>query len=158
MTGTAPTMALIITLLALGAILINLETILPGMIAGIAGFLSLVAAVVLGYAEFGFPTGNLILGGVLVSLVTGTLCRLKFFPRIRIAKRSIFARSLREFGVSKRDLVNCTGVTITQLLPSGAAFINGKRVDVVAEGALIDRGASIKVMAVEGARVVVREV
>ena len=151
-------MALIITLLVLGAILIILETILPGRIAGIAGFLSLVAAVVLGYPEFGFPTGNVILGGVLVSLVIGALVWLKLFPRIRIAKRFIFARSLGELCVSKRELVNCTGVTITQLLPSGAAFINGKRVDVVAEGALIDRGASIKVMAVEGERVVVREV
>jgi hypothetical protein len=31
-------------------------------------------------------------------------------------------------------------------------------VDVVTEGALIDRGASIKVVAIEGIRVVVREV
>jgi membrane-bound ClpP family serine protease len=38
------------------------------------------------------------------------------------------------------------------------AFINGNRTDVITEGGLIDRGASIKVVAVEGLRVVVREV
>jgi membrane-bound serine protease (ClpP class) len=151
-------MELIIALLVVGAILIFLESLLPGMIAGIAGLLCLVAAVVLGYQEFGFRTGNLILGGVLVGLVIGVFGWLRFFPESCIAKRFISQRSVGGLGAVKPELVNCTGVTITQLLPSGTAFINGRRMDVVAEGALIDRGASIKVMAVEGARVVVREV
>jgi membrane-bound serine protease (ClpP class) len=150
-------MTLIITLLVLGAVLISLQTFLPGMIAGIIGFLCLVAAVVLGYQDFGLRTGNLILGAVLVGLGIGVFTRLRFFPESRIAKRFIAHRSVGELGVARPELFNCTGVTITQLRPSGTAFINGRRVDVVSEGSLIDRGASIKVMAVEGARVVVRE-
>ena len=150
-------MTLIIILLVLGAILLFLETVLPGLITGILGFLCWVAAVILGYTEFGFQTGNLILGGVLVGLVIGVLCWLKFFPESRMAKRFISKSAVGELGVAKPELLDRTGVTITQLRPSGTAFINGKRTDVVTEGALIEQGASIKVVAVEGMRVVVRE-
>ena len=116
------------------------------------------AAVIFSYRDFGLQTGNLVLGGVLVGLVFGVFCWLKFFPESRIAKRFISQPSVGDPGVAKPELVNCTGVAITQLRPSGTAFVNGKRVDVITEGALIEQGASIKVVAVEGLRVVVREV
>ena len=150
-------MTLIIILLVLGAILLFLETLLPGLVTGMLGFLCLVGAVILGYRDFGFHTGNLILGGVLVGLVIGVLCWLKFFPESRMAKRFISKSAVGELGVAKPELLDRTGVTITQLRPSGTAFINGKRTDVVTEGTLIEQGASIKVVAVEGMRVVVRE-
>ena len=60
--GLASTMALIITLLVLGAVLLFLETLLPGMVVGIIGFLCLVAAVILAYQNSGVQTGNLVLG------------------------------------------------------------------------------------------------
>jgi membrane-bound serine protease (ClpP class) len=115
-------------------------------------------------AQAGFSPGtlNLVLYGVggvvLVGLVIGVLCWLKFFPESRIASLFIFRRTVGELSVTRPELVNRRGVTITQLRPSGTAFINGKRVDVVTEGALIEQGASIKVVAAEGLRVVVREV
>ena len=151
-------MALIITLLILGAILLFLETLLPGMIAGIIGFLCLMAAVILGYRDFGYQTGSLILAGVLVGLLIGTWCWLKFFPDSRVAKRFISQGSSGELGVEKPELLNGTGTALTQLRPSGTASINGQRVDVVTEGGLIERGTKVKVVAVEGARIVVREI
>ena len=151
-------MALIITLLILGAILLFLETLLPGMIAGIVGCLCLMAAVILGYRDFGYQTGSLILAGVLVGLVIGTWCWLKFFPDSRLGKKFISQGSSGELGVEKPELLNGTGVALTQLRPSGTASINGQRVDVVTEGGLIERGTAVKVVAVEGARIVVREV
>src|SRR5438552_1585159 len=60
------------------------------MIAGIVGFLWLVAAAVLGYQEFGFRTGNLILGGVLMGLVVGGFGWLRFFPESRMAPNGSF--------------------------------------------------------------------
>ena len=151
-------MTLIITLLIVGAILLFLETLLPGMIAGIIGFLCLMAAVMLGYRDFGYQTGSLILAGVLVGLVIGTWCWLKFFPESRLGKRFISQSSSGELGVEKPELLNGTGVALTQLRPSGTASIKGQRVDVVTEGGLIERGTAIKVVTVEGARIVVREV
>ena len=45
---------------------------------------------------------------------------------------------------------------LSHLRSSGSAVINGQRVDVVTEGAMIEKGSDIKVVAVEGLRVVVR--
>lgn len=151
-------MVLIITLLIVGATLIFLETILPGLISGALGFLCLVVAVVVGYREYGFQTGNLIAFGVLIGLVIGVVCWLKFFPESRIARWFISQGTVGELGAAKPELLECTGVALTQLRPSGTAIINGKRVDVVTEGGLIEKGASLRVIAVEGMRVIVREV
>lgn len=151
-------MALIITLLILGAVLLFLETLLPGMIAGIIGFCCLLAAVVLGFKDFGFQTGTLILAVVIVGLMIGVWCWLKYFPDSRIARRFISKQSIGDLGVEKPELLNGTGEALTQLRPSGNASINGQRVDVVTEGGLIERGAKVKVVAVEGSRIVVREV
>lgn len=135
-----------------------LETLLPGMISGIIGFLCLVGAVILGYHEFDLRTGNFVLGGVVIGLALGVFGWLKFFPESRFAGRFISKSATGELGVAKPALLHCTGVAITQLRPSGTAIFSGQRVDVVTEGGLIDRGASVRVMEVEGARVVVREV
>ena len=151
-------MALIITLLILGAVLMFLETLLPGLIAGIVGFICLVAAVVLGYRDFGYQTGTLILAGVIVGLIVGVWCWFKFFPDSRIARKFISRGAVGELGVDKPELLHGLGEALTQLRPSGAAHINGQRVDVVAESGLIERGSKVKVVAVEGSRVVVRAI
>jgi membrane-bound serine protease (ClpP class) len=149
-------MTLIIALLIVGAVLIFLETLLPGLITGIIGFICLIAAIVLGYREFGFQTGNWILAGVIVGLIVGFVCWLRFFPESRVARRFISQGAVGELGVDKPELLNGTGVAITQLRPSGVALINGKRVDVVTEGGLIERGVAVKVIEMEGSRIVVR--
>lgn len=149
---------LIMILLVVGAVLMIIETFLPKLITGILGFLCWMMAVILGYVEIGFRAGNLILVGVLVGLAIRAFCWLKFLPERRIARRFTPLSTVGELSVAKPELLNRTGVTITQLRPSGTAFINGKRLDVVTEGGLIEQGASIKVVDVEGMRVVVREV
>jgi membrane-bound serine protease (ClpP class) len=150
-------MTLIIILLILGAVLLFLETLLPGMIAGILGIICLLAAIALGYQDFGAQTGSILVMIVLVGLVSGVFIWLKFFPESRIARKFISQGAVGELGVEKLELLNGTGVALTQLRPSGTARINGQRVDVVTEGGLIERGAKLKVVAIEGTRIVVRE-
>jgi membrane-bound serine protease (ClpP class) len=150
-------MTLIITLLILGAVLLFLETLLPGMVAGIIGFICLLAAITLGYQDFGAETGNILVAIVLGGLVCGVFIWLKFFPESRIARKFISQGAVGDLGVEKPELLNGTGVALTQLRPSGTARINGQRVDVVTEGGLIERGAKLKVVAIEGSRIVVRE-
>jgi membrane-bound serine protease (ClpP class) len=146
-------MATIITLLILGAVLMFLETVLPGLIAGIIGFVCLMAAVVLGYRDLDPPGGNIVLAIVVVGLAVGTW---KFFPESRFARKFVSASAVGDLGVDKPELLHGTGTAVTQLRPSGVANINGQRVDVVTEGGLIERGAAVKVVAVEGSRIVVR--
>lgn len=150
-------MTTIVILLILGAALMFLETLLPGLIAGIIGFICLISAVFLGYGE-SFSTGNIVLGIVIVGLTAGTWAWLKFFPESRMARKFIAQSAVGDLGVAKPELLHGTGTALTQLRPSGVAQINGQRVDVVTEGGLIERGTPVKVVAAEGARIVVRKV
>jgi membrane-bound serine protease (ClpP class) len=151
-------MAVVITLLVAGALLVLAETVLPGLIAGAIGLCCLVAGVVEGYVQFGERPGNLILLVVLVGAVAGFCLWLKFFPDSRTARLFVSHSVSGEIGTDRPELLRQTGTAFTQLRPSGTAIINGKRVDVVTEGQLIESGAPIQVVAVEGMRVIVRAI
>ncbi len=55
-------------------------------------------------------------------------------------------------------LVRSIGVAITPLRPSGAVKIGDQRVDVVTAGDFIGTGVEVKVVKVEGTRVIVEKV
>lgn len=50
------------------------------------------------------------------------------------------------------------GIALTPLRPAGSADIEGSRLDVVTEGEFISAGKRVKVIKVEGTRVVVKEI
>lgn len=50
------------------------------------------------------------------------------------------------------------GKTTTPLNPSGIIFLNETRYDVVSEAEFIEKDIQVKVITVEGARIVVRRV
>ena len=151
-------MATIITLLLVGAALLLLETLLPGMIAGIVGLGCLIAGVYVAYTDFGLRTGNLVLAIVVVGIVVGTLLWMRYLPDSPMARLFISRGAIGTVGAEKPELLGRTGTTLTLLRPSGMAMIDGHRVDVVSEGQLIEKGSRIKVVAIEGLRVVVRAV
>jgi membrane-bound serine protease (ClpP class) len=151
-------MATVVALLIAGFLLILLETVLPGLIAGIIGFGCVLTGVAMSYARFDLQTANTILAIVVVAALVGTILYIKYFPESRMAQLFVSKRAIGDIGFENPSLVNQTGQALTKLRPSGTAIINGKRVDVVSEGGFIDAGQSIKVVAVEGLRVVVRPV
>jgi membrane-bound serine protease (ClpP class) len=149
-------MELVIALLVVGCLLVLAETILPGMVAGILGVLCIMGGVVAGYVNFGTPTGHYILLGVMVALVVGAAVWIKVFPNTRLARVFISEQSVGNLEVEKPALLGQSGTALSQLRPSGVALINGQRVDVITEGSLIEKGTPLKVIALEGLRVVVR--
>jgi len=151
-------MEMVVTLLVLGTVLLLAETVLPGLIAGILGLLCLLAGVIAAYYEFGARTGNLLLIAVSLGLIGGMAAWVKVFPTSRFGRVFISQGAVGELRVEQPELLHQTGVAFTQLRPSGTALINGKRVDVVTEGGLIDKDTPIKVIALEGMRVVVRQI
>jgi membrane-bound serine protease (ClpP class) len=151
-------MAVVITLLVAGVLLVLAESVLPGMIAGVVGLCCLFAGVLEGYIRFGEKWGNLILLTLLLMLVAGFALWLKFFPDSRIARIFVSRGVSGETGTEKPGLVRQKGTTLTRLRPSGTAVIDGHRVDVVTEGEWIDNGAAVEVVSVEGMRVVVRQI
>jgi membrane-bound serine protease (ClpP class) len=108
------------------------------------------------YARFGPGIGNFVLVGVVVGLVLVAVLWVRFFPESRMGRMFITRRAVGNLGVEKPELVNQTGTALTILRPSGTAVLNGQRVDVVTEGDWLEAGTSVKVVAVEGLRVVVR--
>src|SRR5947209_1738847 len=106
-------MEIVVSLLVVGALLLLLETILPGLVAGILGFICLVAGVVEGYVQFGPRTGNFILLGVLVGLIAGTWLWLKYFPDSRLARRFVLHRVVGNIDAEKPELLHQTGVAQT---------------------------------------------
>ncbi len=149
-------MALIAVLLVVGTILLLLEIVLPGMVAGMIGFGCLVAGVVLAYVDFGSQTGNFVLLAVTAGLVTAGILWIRYFPHSRLGQLFVTRKSIGGLDVEQPELLNATGAAMTRLRPSGTALIDGKRVDVVTEGELVDPGTPVKVVAIEGLRVVVR--
>ena len=150
-------MELVITLLVVGALLLVAESVLPGLIAGIAGCCCLAVGVIEGYLKFGARAGNLILVGVLAGLAAGFWLWVKYFPESRLARMFISSQVSGGIGTERPELLERTGTALTPLRPAGTAVIDGKRVDVVTEGQMIERGTPVRVIAVEGLRVVVRE-
>ena len=151
-------MEMVVTLLVVGTMLLLAETVLPGAVAGILGLLCLLAGVIAGYYEFGARTGNLLLIAVSFGLIAGLAAWVKIFPTTRFGRAFISQNAVGELNVDKPELLHQSGVAFTQLRPSGTALIGGKRVDVVTEGSLIDKDTPIKVVAIEGMRVVVRQI
>ena len=60
--------------------------------------------------------------------------------------------------IDKSKFLGATGVCVTDLRPAGTININGEPVDVVTEGSFIKAGESVKVINVDGSRVLVRQV
>jgi membrane-bound serine protease (ClpP class) len=152
-------MGIIAILIAVGLALLFLETILPGLIAGALGLLSLGAAVVYAYMEFGTRAGNGALAIVFFLLAIGTILWVKFFPDSSFAKVFVSNRQIGNIDAEKPELLGQTGTALTALRPAGTCMINGKRIDVVAaDGSFVEKGTPVKVIELEGFRVVVRPV
>ena len=155
------TTQLFIAFVAMGLLLLALEVFIPGGILGIFGAIALMIAVVIGFAVFG-PQGGLLMAlGLLIFTVVFFALWLKLFPRTRIGKTLTLSQDGKDFKTDSdapSPLLGRTGVAATNLQLSGIVEIDGKRVDVVSESGFITAGAAVKVVAVHGHRVVVREV
>ena len=149
-------MAFIITFFIIGVILICLEMVLPGGITGIIGGLCLIVSV--GYTFYlkGPEAGFLAMITVLVGSVVVFFGWLKFLPKDLVHQDN--AKDWHGTDLSQSELLGKEGITQTVLRPSGFAIIDEERIDVVTEGEMIQKGMPIKVVMVEGNRIVVSSV
>lgn len=150
----------IISLLVAGFLLITLEIFLPGLIVGLCGGVCLITAIVLTYVHYGVSTGTWTLGGVMVSGLIFTVFWMKNFTRIAMGRNLILNQSIESASPADiaPELKGTEGTAFTSLRPSGTALIQGKRYDVVTEGDWIEVGTKLKVVEIEGSRIVVRSI
>ena len=163
-----------IVVFLVGVLLLLAEVfVTPGFgVAGITGLImvlgSLMAALI-GNVGLHFPAGGQIaqaaatLAAALVLLVVLAVSLGRFLPRSQRFGKLILSPELSSsegYTSAETDtsLLGQTGKTLTSLRPSGAAEIDGRRVDVIAQSTFIDEGTTIEVVDVHGSRVEVRPV
>ncbi len=145
-----------------GIICIIVEMLVPtvGLLAGL-GVAAMLYSVVLALG------GDIqALYAMLISFVAAIVIFaliVKRLPSSRLWNKVVLkdeSRSERGFvsAEPRQELLGATGEVLTELRPSGSVRLNGRPVDVVSEGAFVAKGSQVQVVAVEGNRVVVRQV
>jgi membrane-bound ClpP family serine protease len=156
---TGPTQLFFILLVS-GLILIGAEIFLPGAVLGFLGGLVLVGAAVTGFQAFpGY--GVHIAAGILVLVGLAVWLWIRFFPNSRMGQKLTVSQDLAAAKAAPPELkalVGKEGEARSDLRPGGIVIIDGRRVDVVSEGGMIAKGTTVRVMAVEASRVIVRKV
>ena len=151
-------------LLTTGILLAIAEIFIPSH--GLLTFLaisSFVAAVVVGFL-MGTTPGVITLLAAIILAPFLIYVLLRVWPHTPVARRLVLSGPS---GVAKagdlahydpKELVGRVGTAKTMLRPSGKMTLDGRPIDCVTEGDLVPAGRKVKILAVEGARVVVRPV
>lgn len=146
--------------LILGLVLLMIEAFMPGFeIVGGVGLALLAIGIIL-TARTPFEAMVMIIILIIIIAV------LVFFV-LKSAKRGMLYdkmilkyASTKESGYSAvsdaTSLIGKEGVAVTTMRPAGTGEFEGQRIDVVSEGSYIEKGNRIRVISVEGRRIVVQ--
>jgi len=153
----------------LGLFLFALELfVIPGFgIVGILGLLALLGALVMSTLGAGSHSGFVLwavvrMGFSVALAIVLTALFLKFLPKLPIGRKLILSTALETsdgfYSAPPTDYqwLGRTGLAHSTLRPAGIADFQGHRVDVVSDGEFIDAGAPIRVLHVDGNRIVVQ--
>ena len=144
----------IIGVLAIGYLLLFAELFLPGGVVGIFGIIAVIYGCFMAFSLGGFWGPATI---VLSIVVTGLAVYLFFHSRYgkRLVLNDEEPKTWKAQESDLDGLVGQTGRAQSDLRPAGLADLGGRRVDVVTDGEFIEQGQPVRVIEVEGNRVVV---
>lgn len=154
----------------LGVLLLLLEIlVIPGFgITGILGIILIFLGIFLSLIRHpsAAPKTQIIqafytLSSVIITFVT-ILLTWKFLPKTGLRRRVILDFSETKKGgfepaTSQAYYLGKTGKTLSALRPSGKAIIESNILDVITRGEFIDKDKKIKVIKVEGNKIIVKE-
>ncbi|MEK7485345.1 MAG: NfeD family protein [Planctomycetota bacterium] len=146
-------LGLLILFYIFGLALIFGELFVPGGILGAAGFILVISSIGFSYNEFGSIVA---LPMFAVTIVFVPMIILHGISRLTHKEVLSATEGSSPFRIDLKELDGKEGVAISVLRPSGMVKIDNHRVDAVAENELIPKDALIKVIRVDGQRVVVR--
>ena len=155
---------LVILLFVLGIVLVVIELLMPGFgIAGSLGIISLIVGIVLAAQVVTSVVLTLIIVAVLI-IITGMLLWLYKsatkggrVSRLLLLNSKLGKKDGYSSNKSLDDLIGLEGVALTNLRPAGIGEFQSKKVDVVTDGDYILKGSPIRIMDVEGFRIVVKK-
>ena len=155
---------IVILIIITGVFLLALEIfVIPGL--GITGILG-IAFLIVGIFLVASTPWEGILYTAIALFAGGIAIYLSFrSPRTRKIWRrfSLTTRQTQDEGyvgpkkVENESYLGRVGVSLTLLRPAGTADFDGEYLDVVTEGGFIDAKKRVKIIAIEGTRIVVRE-
>ncbi|MEC9373435.1 MAG: NfeD family protein [Planctomycetota bacterium] len=157
-------------LLMLAILLIVIEVMVPsgGVIALVAGAVAI--ASIIFFWRYSLTWGLISLIAVMILAPTSVVFALKVWPNTYFGSRLIHGareddetmmrdRERRaEEAQARQALVGARGEALTDLRPVGTVRIEGERVEALAEGGVIDAGATVRVTSVDGNQIRVRAV
>ncbi|MDL2296961.1 serine protease [Bacteroidales bacterium OttesenSCG-928-E04] len=148
--------ALIITLILLGIILVILEIlIVPGLVVGILGFLMMVGGIIAAYTSYGALAGNIVLASTLIiSVILFVLIlRTKTWKKLTL-KTNIDSKmnTLPDNGLT----VGMEGVAVSRLAPMGKGKFGNEIVEVTSQLGFVDVNNTIVITKIESNKVYVK--
>lgn len=146
----------------LGLVLLGVELFLiPGFgVTGILGIIGIVSSIFISFGIHNIAAAALV---VFISLIVDIILIIliaRFFVKSKDLKRNVILDSDTSgynSSVSYNDLLNKEGIADTFFRPSGYIIIDNKKYDAISEGEFIDKGSKLKVILVEGNKVVVKK-
>lgn len=153
---------LALSLFILGAFLIIIEFFVIGTFLGILGVILLLLSIVL-------VSGNMIMYSIflliiiiiasfmVVGLIKSKKRKIPFLNRLILSEATDSESGYTSFD-DRSHLLGETAITVTPLRPSGTIRYGEERIDAVAEGSYITADMKVKIIHVEGTRVVVRPI
>ncbi len=144
-----------------GVILILAEFIVPGGICGTFGFVMLLASTALGgyyYPDYLIYIIIFEFLGFVGSIGTGFYLITKTSAGQKLVMSESQTVDKGYVGIQfDPSLVGKTGKVISPLRPAGIIEVDGKRVDAVSSGMFIELGSIVKIIDIQGPRIVVEE-
>ncbi len=147
-------------LLTGGLMLIGAEVFIPGGILGLIGGLALFGASITAFHAFSEAVATYISGGIIVMVVVVIALWIKLFPKTWVGKQMMVSEDLHDAKGTEdglEELLHLEGIATSSLHPGGFAEIKGHRYDVITQGEMIDCGKTIRVIEIEGNRIVVEK-
>ncbi|WP_297299908.1 NfeD family protein [uncultured Brachyspira sp.] len=147
----------------LGIILLGVEIFLiPGFgVTGILGIIGIVSSIFMSFGINNIAAATLV---VFISLIVDIILIIliaRFFVKSKDLKRNVILDSDTSgynSSVSYNELLNKEGIADTFFRPSGYIIIDNKKYDAISEGEFIDKGSKLKVVLVEGNKIVVKKI
>jgi membrane-bound serine protease (ClpP class) len=160
-------------LVGVGVALVALEIfVFPGIgIAAILGVVCIAAGLVLSFQDFVIPdpTGapwqvdalQSSVGRILISFLgagVGLMAALRFLPTVPLFRKLVHGAAIAGGAPMPKEeagLEGRRGRAVTPLKPGGKIDVEGRILDVVAEGEFVESGDPVEILRIEGMRVVV---
>lgn len=151
-----------ILLFFVGTVLVIIELFIVGAVIGTIGITLIVLSIIMLGDNILLMLLNVIIAIILaiiewVILVKVFKRKIPFLDKV-VLKDSTSADAGYRSHDDRSHLVGQTARTVTDLRPAGIIYINNERIDAVSDGSFILRNKEVKILEVEGTRVVVREI